>query len=50
VLYAGAVEGYPGLFQINARVPAGYMAAGIQSVIVTVGPAASPAGVTISVN
>jgi uncharacterized protein (TIGR03437 family) len=49
VLYAGAVEGYPGLFQVNARVPAGYVAPGILSVTVTVGQAESPPGVTIVV-
>jgi uncharacterized protein (TIGR03437 family) len=49
VLYAGEVAGYPGLFQINVRVPAGYMAPGILSVVVTVGQSESPAGVTIAV-
>ncbi|HSP66377.1 MAG TPA: hypothetical protein VLN48_01540 [Bryobacteraceae bacterium] len=50
VLYAGAVAGYPGLFQINVRVPAGYMAPGILSVVLTVGEAASQDGVTIAVD
>lgn len=50
VLYSGEVAGYPGLFQINVRVPAGYMAPGILSVVVTVGDAASPPGVTVAVN
>jgi uncharacterized protein (TIGR03437 family) len=49
VLYAGGVAGYPGLFQINARIPSGYMAPGILSVSVTVGLAESPPGVTIAV-
>jgi uncharacterized protein (TIGR03437 family) len=49
VLYAGAVAGYPGLFQINARIPSGYMAPGILSVSVTVGVAESPPGATIAV-
>jgi uncharacterized protein (TIGR03437 family) len=49
VLYSGAVAGYPGLFQINVRVPAGYLAPGIQSVTFTVGQAESPPGVTIAV-
>jgi uncharacterized protein (TIGR03437 family) len=49
VLYSGAVAGYPGLFQINARVPAGYIAPGILGVIVTVGTAESPPGVSIVV-
>ena len=50
VLYSGEVAGYPGLFQINARVPSGYMAPGILSVVVTVGEVESPPGVTIVVN
>jgi len=50
VLYAGAVVGYPGLFQINARVPSGYVPPGILSVVVTVGEAASQPGVTVGVN
>jgi uncharacterized protein (TIGR03437 family) len=49
VLYTGAVAGYPGLFQINARVPSGYVPPGILSVVVTVGEAASQPGVTIAV-
>jgi uncharacterized protein (TIGR03437 family) len=49
VLSSGSVAGYPGLFQINARVPAGYMAPGILSVTVTVGQAESPSGVGIAV-
>ncbi|MBZ5634209.1 MAG: hypothetical protein LAO55_13900 [Acidobacteriia bacterium] len=49
VLSSGSVAGYPGLFQINARVPAGYMAPGILSVTVTVGQAESRSGVGIAV-
>jgi uncharacterized protein (TIGR03437 family) len=49
VLYAGAVAGYPGLFQINVRVPAGYVASGILNVVWTMGDAASQPGVTIAV-
>jgi len=49
LLYAGAVVGYPGLFQINARIPSGYAPLGILSVVVTVGEAASQPGVTIAV-
>jgi uncharacterized protein (TIGR03437 family) len=47
VLYAGSVAGYPGLFQVNARVPAGYLAPGIASVSISVGPATSQGGVTV---
>jgi uncharacterized protein (TIGR03437 family) len=50
VLYSGEVAGYPGLFQINARVPAGYVPTGNLSVAVTVGSAESPSGVSIAVN
>jgi uncharacterized protein (TIGR03437 family) len=49
VLYSGAVAGYPGLFQVNARVPSGYMAPGILNVTITVGQSESPPGVTIAV-
>ncbi len=50
VLYSGEVEGYPGLFQINVRVPAGPLGPGMQDVVVTVGAAASQEGVRIAVN
>jgi uncharacterized protein (TIGR03437 family) len=49
VLYAGPAPGYPGMLQINARVPAGYVLPGNFSVTVTVGQASSQAGVTIAV-
>lgn len=49
VLYAGEVAGYPGLFQINAVVPSGYVAPGMLSVVWTVGEAASQPGVTLVV-
>jgi uncharacterized protein (TIGR03437 family) len=50
VLYSGEVAGYPGLFQINVRIPAGLLAPGSQDVVVTVGEAASQEGVRIAVN
>jgi uncharacterized protein (TIGR03437 family) len=50
VLYAGPVAGYPGLLQINVRVPGGYVAPGPMSVVLTVGQTSSPPGVTISTN
>jgi len=50
MLYAGPVAGYPGLLQINARIPAGYVPPGNLSVVLTVGQALSQAGVTIAVN
>ena len=49
VLYAGTVAGEPGLFQINARVPAGYVAPGILSVIVNVGQASSQGSITVAI-
>jgi uncharacterized protein (TIGR03437 family) len=50
VLYAGPVAGFPGLLQINAVIPAGYVAPGNLNVIVTVGQVSSQAGVTVAVN
>ncbi|HLX42280.1 MAG TPA: IPT/TIG domain-containing protein [Bryobacteraceae bacterium] len=50
VLYQGEVAGYPGLLQINARVPAGYVPPGNLSVVVTIGQASSQTGVTVAVN
>ena len=50
VLYAGPTAGYPGLLQINARVPAGYIAPGNLSVVITVGQISSQPGITIQVN
>ena len=49
VLYAGAVAGYPGIFQVNTRVPAGYLAPGIVSALVTVGQSSSQGGVTVAI-
>ena len=50
LLYAGPAPGFPGLMQINARVPAGFLAPGIQPVILSVDSAVSQAGVTIAVH
>ena len=50
VLYAGPVVDYPGLFQINAQVPAGYLPTGDLSVVVTVGTSPSQAGVKVWVD
>ena len=49
LLYAGPAPGFPGLMQINAQVPAGFLAPGIQPVVLSVGSAPSQAGVTIAV-
>jgi uncharacterized protein (TIGR03437 family) len=50
VLYAGPVANYPGLFQINAQVPSGFVPTGALSVVVTVGTSPSQTGVTVWVN
>jgi uncharacterized protein (TIGR03437 family) len=50
LLYAGPAPGFPGLMQINAEVPAGFLAPGIQPLVLSVGSAASQAGVTIAVH
>jgi uncharacterized protein (TIGR03437 family) len=50
VLYSGPVANYPGLWQINVRIPAGYIAPGDLSVIITVGGAVTQSGVLIAVN
>ncbi len=50
VLYAGLVSGYPGLLQINVRVPSGYIATGQSSVSISVGQSASQAGVFAALN
>ena len=48
LLYAGPAPGFPGLMQINAQIPGGFLAPGIQPVVLTVGTAASQSGVTIA--
>jgi uncharacterized protein (TIGR03437 family) len=49
LLYAGHAPGFPGLMQINARVPAGSTPAGILPVILGIGNTVSQGGVTIAV-
>jgi uncharacterized protein (TIGR03437 family) len=49
LLYAGPAPGFPGLMQINARVPSGFLPPGVQPVVLSVGTAASQGGVTIAV-
>jgi trimeric autotransporter adhesin len=50
VLYAGPASAYPGLFQLNLQVPAGFLPPGDMSVIVSVGQASSQAGVAVWVD
>jgi uncharacterized protein (TIGR03437 family) len=42
LLYSGAVPGYPGLWQMNIRVPGGFLAPGERPVTVSVGGAVTP--------
>jgi uncharacterized protein (TIGR03437 family) len=47
VLFTGPVPAYPGLFQVNARIPSGYIAAGDLSVVVSVGSVSTQAGLLL---
>ncbi len=49
LIYAGPAPGFPGLMQINARVPSGFLPPGIHLVVLSIGTAASQSGVTIAV-
>jgi uncharacterized protein (TIGR03437 family) len=49
VLYAGPAPGYPGLLQLNVRVPTGFFNAGDVPLTFSAGTATSQPGVTISV-
>jgi len=48
--YAGPAPDFPGLMQINAEIPGGFLAPGIQPVLLSIGGASSQAGVTIAIN
>ena len=50
LLYAGPAPGFPGLMQINAQIPGGFLGPGIQPVVLSIGGAASQAGVTIAID
>ena len=49
-VYAGQVAGYPGLLQINARIPSGYVPPGNLSVAISIAGASSQPGLAIAVN
>jgi uncharacterized protein (TIGR03437 family) len=49
LLYAGPAPGFPGLMQINARIPGGFLPPGVQPVVLSVGSVVSQGGVTIAV-
>lgn len=48
--YAGPAPGFPGLMQINAQIPGGFLPPGILPVVLSIGNASSQDGVTIAVN
>jgi uncharacterized protein (TIGR03437 family) len=50
LVYAGPAPGFPGLMQINAQIPGGFLPPGILPVVLSLGSAASQDGVTIAVN
>ena len=47
--YAGPAPGFAGLMQINAQIPGGFLAPGIQPVLLSIGGAKSRVGVTIAI-
>ena len=49
VPYAGPAPGFPGLIQINAQIPAGFLPPGVQPLVMTAGGSASQPGVTIAI-
>lgn len=49
VLFAGPVAAFPGVFQVNVRLPGVFTPPGVRALTVSVGGVPSPAGVTIAV-
>jgi uncharacterized protein (TIGR03437 family) len=50
LLYAGPAPGFPGLMQMNAQIPCGFLPPGIQAVVMSVGGVFSQAGVTLAID
>jgi uncharacterized protein (TIGR03437 family) len=50
LLYAGPAPGFPGLMQINAQIPTGFLPPGIQLVQLSADGVVSQAGVTIAIS
>ncbi len=50
VWYADPAPGFPGLMQINAQIPGGFLAPGIQPVVLAIGGASSQPGVTVAID
>ncbi len=50
ILYAGPAPGFPGLMQVNAQIPGGFLPPGIQTVLLTVAGASSQPGVTLAIH
>ncbi len=48
LVYAALSPGFPGLLQLNARVPSGFLPPGTQQIVLSVGGISSPSGVTVS--
>jgi trimeric autotransporter adhesin len=50
LLYAGPAPGFPGLMQINAQIPCGFLPPGIQPVVLSVGGVSSQEGATLTID
>ncbi len=50
LFYAGPAPGFPGLMQINAQIPSGFLPPGIQAVVLSVAGVVSQAGVTLAIH
>ncbi len=49
LLYSGPAPGFPGLMQINAQIPGGFLPPGIQTVTLSVGGTVSQSGITLAI-